>query len=180
MILPHRRQRPKAIRYEDILDRPPGFTPVAHTHPVTDLSGLDEAAQDAIGAMVDGSLVYSDGPPTLSRAALTGDVTAAEGSNVVTVVKPTVTELATDADETVAVAAMGGVTLHTGVLTADRAVTLGTTGAAAGMWRRVVRTGAGAFNLNVGTGPLKALATNTWADFHYDGSAWRLTAYGAL
>lgn len=71
---------------------------------------------------------------------------------------------------------------HTGTLTAARAVTLSTTGAYDGASFRIVRTGGGAFNLNVGTGPLKALATNTWAEFAYDGTAaaWRLTASGSL
>lgn len=41
----------------------------------------DEAAQDAIGAMVDASLTYVDGTPLLQRAALTGAVTAPAGSN---------------------------------------------------------------------------------------------------
>jgi hypothetical protein len=45
----------------------------------------DELAQDAIGAMVDTTLVYTDGTPLLSRAALTGDVTAAAGSNATTI-----------------------------------------------------------------------------------------------
>lgn len=44
----------------------------------------DELAQDAIGAMVDGSLIYVDGTPLLQRAALTGDATAAAGSNALT------------------------------------------------------------------------------------------------
>jgi hypothetical protein len=65
-------------------------------------------------------------------------------------------------------------------LTADRAVSLGTTTAWNGARFRIVRTGAGAFDLNVGTGPLKALATDTWCDVEYDGSAWVLTAYGSL
>lgn len=68
--------------------------------------------------------------------------------------------------------------VHTGTLTADRAITLSTTNAYNGTKFRVTRTGAGAFNLSVGG--LKALATNTWADVEYDGSAWKLTAYGAL
>lgn len=41
----------------------------------------DESAQDAVGAMIDASLNYVDGTPLLQRAALTGDVTAAAGSN---------------------------------------------------------------------------------------------------
>jgi predicted phage tail protein len=67
-------------------------------------------------------------------------------------------------------------------LTADRAVTLSTTGAYNGAVFKIVRTAAatGAYNLNVGTGPLKALAAGTWCEVKYDGSAWILTAYGAL
>lgn len=45
----------------------------------------DEQAQDAVGAMIDGTLVYVDVTPLLTRAALTGDVTAAQGSNATTI-----------------------------------------------------------------------------------------------
>jgi len=41
----------------------------------------DEQAQDAVGAMIDGSLIYADATPRLSRAALTGAITANEGNN---------------------------------------------------------------------------------------------------
>lgn len=41
----------------------------------------DELAQDAVGAMVDATLVYTDLTPLLSRAALTGAITASAGSN---------------------------------------------------------------------------------------------------
>ncbi len=44
----------------------------------------DEMAQDAVGAMVDSTLVYTDATPLLSRAALTGDITASAGSNATT------------------------------------------------------------------------------------------------
>ena len=71
-------------------------------------------------------------------------------------------------------------TLHTGTLTADRAVTLSTTNAYAGQRFKITRTGGGAFNLTVGTGPLKALATNTWCEVCFDGTAWFLAAYGTL
>lgn len=55
----------------------------------TKLSGIatgataytDELAQDAVGAMVDSTLTYTDATPLLQRAALTGDVTASAGSN---------------------------------------------------------------------------------------------------
>lgn len=50
-----------------------------------------EDAQDAIGAMVDSSLTYVDGTPLLQRAALTGDVTAAAGSNATTIANDAVT-----------------------------------------------------------------------------------------
>lgn len=67
-------------------------------------------------------------------------------------------------------------------LTADRSVSLSTTGAYNGAKFRIVRTAnaTGAFNLNVGTGPLKALAVGEWCDVEYNGSAWMLTAFGSL
>lgn len=54
------------------------------------------------------------------------------------------------------------------------AITLSTTGAYNGAKFRIVReaSATGAFNLNVGTGPLKALtAASTWCEVEYDGSA---------
>jgi hypothetical protein len=52
----------------------------------------DEQAQDAVGAMVDTTLVYTDATPLLSRAALTGDVTASAGSNATTIANDAVTD----------------------------------------------------------------------------------------
>lgn len=51
----------------------------------------DEQAQDAVGAMIDSSLVYVDATPLLTRAALTGDVTASQGSNSTTIANDAVT-----------------------------------------------------------------------------------------
>jgi uncharacterized protein DUF2793 len=51
----------------------------------------NEEAQDAVGAMVDTSLVYVDATPLLTRAALTGDVTASQGSNTTTIANDAVT-----------------------------------------------------------------------------------------
>jgi hypothetical protein len=51
----------------------------------------DEMAQDAVGGIVDSSLVYNDATPSLSRAALTGDVTASAGSNATTIADGAVT-----------------------------------------------------------------------------------------
>ncbi|MGL4297337.1 MAG: glycosyl hydrolase family 28-related protein [Aestuariivirga sp.] len=68
----------------------------------------------------------------------------------------------------------------TSALTTDKTVTLSTTNAINGAKFRIIRTGGGAFNLNVGVGPLKALSTNQWCEVEYDGSAWVLTAFGSL
>jgi hypothetical protein len=51
----------------------------------------DEMAQDAVGAMVDTTLVYVDGTPLLTRGALTGDVTAPQASNTTTIANNAVT-----------------------------------------------------------------------------------------
>lgn len=87
-----------------------------------------------------------------------------------------------DAAATLIVGSSSKTNVWNTALTADRAVTLSTTNAVNGDKLRVVRTAAatGAFNLNVGTGPLKALAAGEWCDVEYDGSAWFLSAYGSL
>src|SRR5690606_14762023 len=48
---------------------------------VTNLYFTDEAAQDAVGGIVDSTLVYVDSTPVLKRAPITGDVVIADGSN---------------------------------------------------------------------------------------------------
>lgn len=71
--------------------------------------------------------------------------------------------------------------IFSAVLTANRTVTLSTTNAQNGDWFRIVRTAAatGAFNIDVGG--LKTLsAASTWCEVTYNGSAWVLTANGAL
>jgi len=69
-------------------------------------------------------------------------------------------------------------------ITADRQVTLSTTGAPTGYTYRITRAASstGAFNVNVGTGPLKALVPGTWCDVTFDGDNgdWYLSGYGAL
>ena len=127
------------------------------------------AASTAAGQMIycsdlggGGGLVVSDGT-SWRRACEEGAATVASDAAF------TLTPLSSAPDQ-----------LHTGTLTANRAVTLSTTNAYSGARFRISRTGGGAFTLDVGTGPLKALATNTWGEFVYDGAAWRLGAYGAL
>lgn len=44
----------------------------------------DERAQDAVGGMVDSTLVYVDATPVLKRAPITGDVSVPDGSNTAT------------------------------------------------------------------------------------------------
>lgn len=61
------------------------------TQTASTISDFTEAAQDAVGGMVDTSLVYVDATPTLQRAALTGDVTASAGSNATTIANDAVT-----------------------------------------------------------------------------------------
>jgi hypothetical protein len=65
-------------------------------------------------------------------------------------------------------------------LTADRTITLSTTAVYSGCTFRIARPASGAFNLSVGSGPLKALAAGTWCEVVYDSFQWRLAAYGAL
>lgn len=65
-------------------------------------------------------------------------------------------------------------------LTANRTVTLSTTNAVNGDSFRVVRTGLGAFTLDVGGLKTIAAGTAAFVDVAYNGSAWVLTGYGAL
>lgn len=58
-----------------------GDAPTAHNQTASTITDFTEAAQDAVGAMVDASLTYVDGTPLLQRAALTGAITASAGSN---------------------------------------------------------------------------------------------------
>ena len=59
------------------------------------VSDFTEAAQDAVGAMVATSIVYSDAGATMQRAALTGHVTAAQDSNALVLGSFTKTQLNT-------------------------------------------------------------------------------------
>jgi hypothetical protein len=86
--------------------------------------------------------------------------------------------IATDADVTLTPLSSAENIRHTGTLTANRTITLATTNAYAGARFSVTRTGSGAFNLSLGG--LKNLATSTWAEAEYDGSAWYLASYGTL
>ena len=88
-----------------------------------------------------------------------------------------------DADTTLTVGTSRRICRYTTALTADRAVTLSTTNAVHGACFRIVRDSGctGAYNVNVGTGPLKALGSaSTWCDVEFNGTSWVLTASGSL
>lgn len=73
----------------------------------------------------------------------------------------------------------GALITLTGTLTADRTMTLDTTGAIEGITVfKITRTGAGAFNWSIGG--LKNLATNQWCEVAYNGSAYYLVSFGSL
>lgn len=84
--------------------------------------------------------------------------------------------VATDAAFTLTPGTSAEVQCHTGTLTADRTITLGS--GQNGDVFEIARTGSGAFNLSVGG--LKNLATNSWCRVVHDGTGWHLTAAGTL
>jgi len=65
-------------------------------------------------------------------------------------------------------------------LTANRTVTLSSTNAYNGRKFRVVRTGLGAFTLDVGGLKTIPASTAAFVEVMHDGAAWRLTGYGTL
>jgi hypothetical protein len=86
--------------------------------------------------------------------------------------------VATDVDFTLTPLKSNQNIQHTGTLTADRTITLSSTGVGLGTMFHITRTGGGAFNLSVGG--LKNLVQNTWCIVAWNGSAYVLRAYGAL
>ena len=101
-----------------------------------------------------------------------------DGANWRRVSKGGLQTIATDAAVTLTPLTSAEQVRHTGILTADRSVTLATANAYPGASFRVTRSGGGAFNLSIGG--LKTLATNTWCEVVHDGSAWVLAASGTL
>lgn len=85
-----------------------------------------------------------------------------------------------DANKTLIAVTHASTQRWTTALTANRTVTLSTSGALHGDKFRVVRTGLGAFTLNVGGLKTIPASTAAWVDVEYTGSAWILTGYGTL
>lgn len=65
----------------------------------------------------------------------------------------------------------------TTTLTADRALTLSSENANEGDIFNIVRTGGGAFVVNVNSG-LKTIDQNEWGQFVFDGTSWQVLAFG--
>lgn len=85
-----------------------------------------------------------------------------------------------DADVTLTCFSNVPVQRFTSALTANRTVTLSTTDAYHGAHFRIVRTGLGAFTLDVGGLKTIGSATAAFVDVIYNGSAWVLAGYGTL
>jgi len=76
----------------------------SHTHPSSQITDFTEAAQDATGAMVDTTLVYTDSTPQLGRAAISGHISIPSGSNTASLSSFTIAQLnaaISDADASV-------------------------------------------------------------------------------
>lgn len=96
----------------------------------------DELSQDAIGAMIDSTLVYVDATPLLTRAALTGAVTAAQGSNTTALGSFTKSQLDT--------AISDGNCIYVGdtiTLAENTSIALDPAGSADGKWTGISITG---------------------------------------
>jgi hypothetical protein len=65
-------------------------------------------------------------------------------------------------------------------LTANRTVTLSTSGARAGDKFRILRQNANGFTLNVGGIKTFPASVNSWVDVEFEGFAWIVTASGTL
>ncbi len=135
------------------------------TQTAATISDFNEAAQDAVGAMVDASLTYVDATPLLQRAALTGAITAAAGSNATALGSFTLAQLnaaVSDAD----VASGGGTA--TGTNTGDQTITLTgpVTGSGTGSFATTITANAVANTqlADMAANTIKANATAATAD----------------
>lgn len=85
-----------------------------------------------------------------------------------------------DANVTLVAATDAPIQRFATTLTGNKTVTLPTAGVYNGLRYRIVRTGLGAFTLDVGGLKTIASATAAFVDVEHDGTAFRLTGYGAL
>lgn len=156
------------------------------------ISDFTEAAQDAIGAMVDGSLTYVDGTPLLQRSALSGDVSAVAGSNATTIgtgvvtdakgallTKPACTVVATSNQTLSGTPTIDGQATAAGSLILATAQSTGSENgpwvAAAGAWSRPTWYTSGST-----TQAMQFMTTLIRLGTTYQGSTWRQTAAGPI
>jgi hypothetical protein len=85
-----------------------------------------------------------------------------------------------DVDVALTVGTNEPIQLFETTLTANRTITLNTTDAINGDTFRIVRTGLGAFTLDVGGLKTMPSATAAFTDVSFNGTAWKLTGYGTL
>lgn len=85
-----------------------------------------------------------------------------------------------DADVSLTAGTDAPIQLFETTLTTNRTVTLNTTDAINGNTFRIVRTGLGAFTLDVGGLKTIPSATAAFVDVSFNGTAWKLTGYGTL
>jgi hypothetical protein len=118
--------------------------------------------------------VTSGAPATLAYVALTYQAMSLMAGGA------SMTDMG-NADLTATVGSTGGFIRANSALTAQRTITLSTTGAFTGAKFHIVRTASatGAFNLVVGSVATLA-AEKQWCEVTYNGTAWVLTAYGTL
>lgn len=85
-----------------------------------------------------------------------------------------------DVSPTLTAVSFGRTHVFNVALTANRTVTINTAGVRDGERLRVVRSGLGAFTLNVGGVRTLPASTAAWVDLEYNGTALIVTAYGTL
>lgn len=166
-----------------------GETTSAVLNPSTPISGFarrkfygtqDPASAGMTRAFNAGDICWNATPIARGVAGWLCTVAGSPGTWVPFGETPTLQTIATNADFSLNPASSPRETLHTGTLTADRAVTLVTTGAQKGQSFRITRTGSGLFNLNVGSGPLAAMKPFDVAEFIFDGTAWYLASHSEI
>lgn len=77
----------------------------------------DEMAQDAVGAMIDGTLLYTDALPYMGRAAITGDITIAAGSNTAAIASGVIVNADINSSAGIALSKLAATTASRAVVT---------------------------------------------------------------
>lgn len=134
----------------------------------------------ASGAHQVGDICYNTAPSLTSNVGWTCTTLGTPGTWTPYGVIPALSGNKGDADATIQVFVDPMTVWFGSALTANRTVTLSTTGAYAGAKFRVFRTGLGSFTLDVGGKKTIPSATAAFVDVEYNGSTWQMTGYGTL